>query len=236
LLPDYHAIKGSNGGYAFPLFDRRRGPTDANISAILLAGLTQAYGEPVSADDAFNSVLALLSATSFTRRFAGDLEDKFPHVVFPAAAEVFRQAVAIGQQIREVETFARAPEAQGQAFCRLVDQPTGNVVFSELENGEIALCVDGSGRISGIPPQVWDFSVSGYRPLPRWIEGRVGLPADLAFVRDLRDVAARVAELIHRFDEADLVLQATLANSLSREELGFAGAVPEPVEEEDGGD
>lgn len=60
--------------------------------------------------------------------------------------------------------------------------------------------------------------------LPRWIDGRVGLPADLAFVRELRDVAARIAELIHRFDEADLVLEATLADTLTREELGFAAA------------
>jgi hypothetical protein len=71
--------------------------------------------------------------------------------------------------------------------------------------------------------------------LPRWIEGRVGLPADIGFVRELRDVAARIAELIHRFDEADLVLEATLADTLTREELGFAAA-GEPAGDEDDGD
>ena len=156
--------------------------------------------------------------------------------MFPAAADVFKRAVTVGRQIREVEAFARVPQAQWQAFCRVLDQPTGNVVVSELEDGEIALCADGSGRISGIPLEVWDFSVSGYRVLPRWIEGRVGLPADLALVRELRDVAARIDELIHHFDEGDLVLQDTLANSLTREELGLTGTVPEPMEEEDGGD
>jgi hypothetical protein len=77
---------------------------------------------------------------------------------------------------------------------------------------------------------VWNFSVSGYRVLPRWIEGRAGLPANLAFVRELRDVAARIAELIHRFEEADLVLNATLADTLTREELGFPA--PAQAEEE----
>jgi hypothetical protein len=79
---------------------------------------------------------------------------------------------------------------------------------------------------------VWDFSVSGYRVLPRWIDGRLGLPANIAFVRELRDIAARIAELIHRFDEADLVLEATLADTLTREELGFAAAAA-PAENED---
>ncbi len=80
------------------------------------------------------------------------------------------------------------------------------------------------------PDAVWSFAVSGYRVLPRWIEGRKGLPADLAFIRELRDVAARIAELIHRFDEADLVLNDTLADTLTREELGFPAAEGEAAD------
>ena len=49
---------------------------------------------------------------------------------------------------------------------------------------------------------------------------------------DLRDVAVRIAELIHRFDEADLVLNDTLADTLTRAELGF----PAPAEGGDAAD
>jgi hypothetical protein len=149
---------------------------------------------------------------------------------------VFLDAARIGAEIRQVETFERAPATRPAGFCRLERQPTGDVSPVDYQDGEIALCADGSGRITGIPQEVWSFAVSGYRVLPRWIEGRVGLPADLALIREFRDVAARIAELIHRFDEADLVLEATLANSLTREELGFADAEDEPAEEENGGD
>jgi hypothetical protein len=236
LLPDYHALKGSNGGYAFPLYDRRQGPAATNVSPLLVAGLSAAYGEAVEPQNVFDAILALLSATSYTRRFAEDLEDVFPHVAFPANHGVFCDAARIGAEIRQVEAFARAPAARPAGFCRLESQPTGDVSPVDYEDGEIALCADGSGRITGIPQEVWHFAVSGYRVLPRWIEGRVGLPADLALIRDLRDVAARIAELIHHFDEADLVLEATLANSLTREELGFAETEDEPAEEENGGD
>lgn len=236
LLPDYHALKGSNGGYAFPLFDRRQGPAATNVSPTLIAGLSAAYGEAVDPQDAFDVILALLSASSYTRRFAEDLEDVFPHVAFPADHAVFRDAARIGAEIRQVEIFARAPAGRPAAFCRLESQPTGDVSPVDYEDGEIALCADGSGRITGIPQQVWSFAVSGYRVLPRWIEGRVGLPADLALIREFRDVAGRIAELIHHFDEADLVLEATLANSLTREELGFAETEDEPAEEENVGD
>lgn len=163
--------------------------------------------------------------------FAEDLEDVFPHIPFPADHAVLMRAVAVGAEIRAIEAFARPPAAQPIAFCRLMNEPSRDAAVAPVayRDGEIALCADGTGRITGIPAEVWGFTVSGYRVLPRWIDGRRGVPADLDLIREFRDVAARIAELIHRFDEADLVLADTLADTLSREELGFPA--PDPVAE-----
>lgn len=223
--PDRHAFRGSYGGYAFPLYDRRKGPNATNMSTILLTNLAESYGLQVSSEDAFDAILALLSAQSYTRRFAEDLEDVFPHVPFPADHGVLMQAVEIGREIRAVETFARPPGAAflTAAFCRLEAAPNGDDVIGSAvrRNDEVTLCPEGRGRFSGLPEEVWAFSVSGYRVLPRWIEGRRGQPANRALLREFRDVAGRIAELIHWFQRADLVLEAVLANTLTREELGF---------------
>jgi len=224
LLPDYHAFSG-RGGYAFPLYDRREGLNATNLSPTLLVALALAYGQSVPPEDVFDAILCLLSAASYTRRFAEDLEDVFPHVPFPADHAVFMDAVRLGREIRAVETFARDPEQQfrppslARQASPLSGAPVAPVSYAD---GEVTLCADGSGRLTGIPQAVWDFAVSGYRVLPRWIEGRVGQSADLAFIRSFRDLSARITELIHRFEEADLVLEATLAETLTREELGFA--------------
>jgi hypothetical protein len=233
LLPDYHSFRG-RGGYAFPLYDRRHGPETTNLSPALIQNLALAYGAPVSAPDLFDAILCLLSATSYTRRFAEDLEDVFPHIPFPARHDLFRRAVETGREIRAVETFARPPRPQTAGFCRLAAEPRGSVAAVTYDEGEITLCADGSGRITGIPRPVWAFAVSGYRLLPHWLEGRIGLPADLPFVRELRDIAARIAELIQRFDEADLVLVETLADTLTRADLRVAPAGAETVDERDG--
>lgn len=232
-LPDYHSFSG-RGGYAFPLYDRRAGPNATNIAPALLEGLTIAYGQPVTAPDMFDAILCLLSATSYTRRFAEDLEDTFPHIPFPADHAVFVRAVMLGREIRAIETFARVSEERFRpaTLARMENEPDGDVTAVTYADGAITLCANGSGRLTGISQPVWDFAVSGYRLLPRWIEGRVGLPATLALVRELRDVAARIAELIHRFDEADLVLADTLADTITCEDLGFADEPAQPVEEE----
>jgi Type ISP C-terminal specificity domain/N-6 DNA Methylase len=222
LLPDYHAFSG-RGGYAFPLYDRRPRVNGPNLSAALIESLGAAYGQPVVPEDVFDAILCLLSASSYTRRFAEDLEDTFPHVPFPAQHAAFEDAVRIGRNIRALETFAREPNAayRRPGFTRVVTQPRGTVASVEYIDGAITLCADGTGRITGIPGAVWVFSVSGYRVLPRWIESRVGRPAELNLVRELRDICSRIAELIDLFAEADTVLEATLRETLTRAALGF---------------
>jgi uncharacterized protein YjeT (DUF2065 family) len=219
-LPDYHAFRG-RGGYAFPLYDRRPNINVPNVSPGLVESLSAAYGIPVTAEDVFNAILCLLSAASYTLRFAEDLEDVFPHVPFPAHHAIFQNAVRVGREIRAVETFVRPPgEAYRRPdFVRVVSQPRGTVAQVEYTDGAITLCRDGTGRITGIPQEVWTFSVSGYRLAPRWLEARIGLPADLALVRELRDICGRLAELIDLFARADIVLENTLHETLTREVL-----------------
>lgn len=225
-MPDYHSFRGSYGGYAFPLYDHRPGYDPVNLNPALTDGLSLAYHASVTPEAAFDAILALLSATSYTLRFAEDLEDVFPHLPFPADRGVFEQAAKIGALIRDVETFARPPDPAfaPPTLARLETTPNRPLKASDWDDGELRLCADGSGRVTGIPKAVWEFSVSGYRVLPRWLTAREGVEIDDGFRKELQDIAGRINELIHRFDEADLVLEGALKHSLTRIELGLEPA------------
>jgi hypothetical protein len=174
----------------------------------------------------FDAILGLLSATSYTLRFAEDLEDVFPHVPFPASKEVFDRAAAVGKAIREVETFERAPDALylTSSTARIETTPRGKLAAigpGSWDAGNLVLCDDGTGKVSGVPAGVWVFSVSGYRVLQKWLAGREGISVDNAFITEFRDITGRINELIHLFDEADLVLRDALNHTLTRRELGL---------------
>jgi len=232
LLPDYHAFSG-RGGYAFPLRDHRPGHGPFNLSPALLTGLAAIYGAPVSAQDTFDAILTLLSATSYTLRFAEDLEDVFPHVPFPNDHALFLEAAALGQEIRAVETFARPPRPEflGRAAARIETEATGTLHATDWNEGELFLCADRTGRISGVSAAVWSFSVSGYRLLYRWLDARQGLAVDHALITSLRDVVGRIAELIDLFARADRLLECALGASLSRDALGLHEREPVIVDE-----
>lgn len=222
LLPDYHAFSG-RGGYAFPLRDNRPGHGPFNISPGLLAGLAASYGAPVSAEDAFDAMLALLSATSYTLRFAEDLEDVFPHVPFPSDRGLFLAAAELGREIRAVESFGRSPGHNflTRAVARVQTEATEILHATDWTDGELFLCANQTGRVSGISAAIWSFSVSGYRLLPRWLTARQGLAVDHALISAMRDVVGRIAALIDLFARADTLLIQILPATLTKNALGL---------------
>lgn len=229
--PDRHAFRGSYGGYAFPLYDRRPGHSPYNLKPELVTELSAAYARAVTPEQVFDAMLCLLSAASYTIRFAEDLEDAFPHVPFPADPEVFEEAAALGAEIRAVETFARKPGSKFiDGFAVLESDATGPLAAQDWDGGSLALCADGSGRLDHVPEAVWRFSVSGYRLLYRWLDARKGQPVDAALVTDVRDLVGRIAELIDLFGRADSVLARTLDSALSRAALGFESVEAEAAD------
>jgi hypothetical protein len=110
--------------------------------------------------------------------------------------------------------------------------PLAGIRPQDWNEGTFVLCKNGSGKVSGIPAKVWEFAVSGYPVLPRWLAWREGVDVDDAFLKEFRDITGRINELIHHFDEADLVLKVALNHSLTREELGLAPAPDEGADEQ----
>ena len=216
-------------------------------SPALLTGLTSVHGRLVSAKEVFDAIVALLSAPSYTRRFAWDLEETFAHIPFPAQADVFAEAVRVGSEIRLLETFARQPVEEfhqarmaGHATgVTLAVPPVGRAFLADGRgSGAVALQEDQSLRLVGVPEPVWHFAVSGYRVLPHWLAARNGEALNREFNHALLDVAWRIAELLHWFDSADQVLSRAVDAPLSIADLGLpltgadrANAVEEPGDE-----
>jgi len=221
-LPDYHALSG-RGGYALLLHDRRPLSHPVNLVPGLLEHLGTAHGAPPVPQEVFDSILCLLSARSYTLRFASDLEGDFPHIPFPRDAPVMARAAALGARIRALQTFAASPDPAHNTTT-VATAPGAETKLAagiSYDAGVITLGNDGSARIEGVPRAVWDFAVSGYALLPRWLAHRKGQKVDAALLDAVRDLVARIAQLITLMADADAVLADALSNALSRADLGL---------------
>jgi hypothetical protein len=227
-VPDQHAFRGSYGGWVFPFRHHAAEGTGYFLTPHLIPGLTASYGLPVEPQEAFYAILALLSASKYTTRFAYDLEDDFPHVPFPADPAAFRRATHIGARIRALQTFAEPPAPE---FCRArlvghaagrLDVPTPQRGFAAIAGiGQIALVSDRSLRIDNVSERAWQFSISGYLVLYRWLRARNGQEVNAALQRQILDIVARIEELLHLCDQADALMTTAGEGSLTRRQIGL---------------
>jgi hypothetical protein len=245
LKPDQHAFRGSYGGWVFPLHNHNPESRGHFLTPALVGGLAAVYGTAVAPQDVFDAILALLSASTYTTRFAFDLEDDFPHVPFPADPDVFAAAAEVGARIRALEGFTDAPGAEfrtarlaGHASGATLDVPTPQRAFVAAGPvGTVGLLADRSLMIADVPQRVWDFSVSGYQVLYRWLRARKGEgitgARGAALLREALDVVWRITELLALFDRADAVLGNALAAPLTRADLDLPSR-RQQIEPEDG--
>ena len=146
----------------------------------------------------------------------------FPHVPFPAQYETFAGAARLGSDIQAVQTFARpAAGLVDPAFVRLETAPTPGACLSagQPDGRRLTLCADGTGQVDGLPVALWDFEVSGYPVLRRWLEGRKNQVIDLALFDAFRDVCAQLVELADLYAHADTILTDALDAPLTRRAL-----------------
>ena len=228
-LPDYHAFSG-RGGYAFPLYDRRGGPTNTNLNPVLLTALAEAYGEAQAPQAVFDAILGLLSAASYTAALPKILRTLSPTSPSPPIPP---SSLRLQPSARASANWKPLPRmsirVQGQELLpphQRTHRPGRHHQLCRWRSSALRRWLGPHDRPARSRVELHRQRL----PRPASLDRGAARPARRRCVEEFRDIAARIHELIQRFSEADLVLSAVLADTLTREELGF----PAPTTEADG--
>jgi len=186
LIPDLHSFRGSFGGkHVIPLWRDAAG-TEVNITAGLLTYLTQVYEMPVTPEDFLSYCYAILSCPEYTRRFAEDLTTSSPRVPLTIDSTLFNSGVELGRRLIYLHTYGDrfAPEGQRLGFifkgrARAVRPILGTVdeYPNEFSWDEATKTLHvGEGTFAPITRDVWEFEISGFRPVRSWLGYRMRKP------------------------------------------------------------
>lgn len=184
--PDMHHFRGSFGGKdILPLF-RDRGAIRPNLPANLLETLAQRYDQRVEPEDIAAYVYALLAHPGYEERFREALATPGPRVPITSDAELFNEAADFGRRLLWLHTYAqrfrdpaagrgsRIPAVSGLAWTEAVTQipesPKSVTYFPDTRVLQVA-----DGEVGGVPPEVWDFTVSDLRVVERWLGARTAI-------------------------------------------------------------
>ncbi|MFP3990272.1 type ISP restriction/modification enzyme [Streptomyces sp. E11-3] len=226
LLPEGRSPAGRPGRIR-PLY-RRPGGIEPNLVPGLLRLVGERLGAAVTAEQLLTWTLATVRPTAAGCR-----------VPLPADPDIWAHGVELGHRLLwlQLRTGER-PKLPGgrRPYVRapLTDRP-GELLY---DRDEEALLI-GEGRISPVPPEAWDFHVSGVRVLELWFERRT-TPAEPGTLEALRPAAwpqawtsellelitvlALLAELRPRQEE----LAVAVEGGITAAELHRAGVLPPP--------
>ena len=245
-LPDLDFFRGSFGAkHVIPLY-RDAAATEPNVTSGLLKLLSDTYGFPVSAEDLAAYVYALLGGQSYTRRFWNELETPGPRVPLTRDGALFKCAAEAGRQLIHLHTY-------GERFGDGGGIPDGEVsqsgmVGDTMPDAKVPDLYDeqqreirvGDAVWSPVPPEVWEFEVSGLKVVQSWLgyrmktrSGKKSSPLDnirperwsAETTRELTHLLRILEETLRREPELSALLDEVVAG-----ELFTANELPQPTE------
>ena len=188
-VPDKHHFRGSYGGKdVIPLY--RDASKTPNADPGLLTAITEAHraadpaAKEVTVERLFAYAFGVLAGADYRERFADGLATPGPRVPITADPTVFERVVAHGTRLIGLQTFGERFDHSQLPTSGIVWAPVPrrlpdgrpDVVFDRASE---TLCI-ADGLLTGVPPQVWDFSVSGMAVVGKWLEKRMVAPAGRA--------------------------------------------------------
>lgn len=187
LVPDLHHYAG-RGGRTFALW-RDAAATLPNVPIATENALALTYGHPVSAADVMAYIAAVAAQPGYIARFQADLKRPGLRIPVTADAALFSEAAALGREVIWLHTFGerfadpaagrpagppRLPDKRKPEYARegAIASDPDNMPDSIEYDASLRRLRVGNGYIDNVPPEVWNYEVSGKNVLRQWFSYR----------------------------------------------------------------
>lgn len=213
LLPEQHAFNGRGAKAVFPLWLPGGGQPDDGVTVVYgrrsnLSDRTLKWAMQVFIDDpwesAYNYILAVLSAPSYSRMMWATLESEWPRVPLSQNTSLCRTGAILGASLQMIWESSLPPQG-----IKWAGHGTGPLGRASHAQGIIAF--DNGRTLEGVSAKAWNFQVSGYRVLPNWFAARTHWQATPAQAVKAQHAVAAVTRLIERGPDLDHLLALLLA-------------------------
>ncbi|MXY51065.1 MAG: hypothetical protein F4Y86_00840 [Gammaproteobacteria bacterium] len=210
-VTQHHTVSIKEVNYLFPLYlygsgvpkngipDRRVNlalPFLETLGSTIGLEFSSTRGEGTAADDVFNYIYAVLHSSGYRRRFASFLKSDYPRVPLPRNIAVFRDLVTLGRRLADFhamkvlgETLPEFPFKKANVLTR--------VRYAPPSGGDLGrVWLNASEYFDGITPEVWSFTIGGYRPAEKWLKDRKGHALSADDIVHYKKIIAALTETI----------------------------------------
>lgn len=177
-VPDLHHFSGRGSKNIIPLY-RRDDSGIPNVTLKLLEVMGERFGMKICPEDLLTYLYAMGGTAAFSERFVDELSEASGPVHVPLTSDLvlFKQAVTLGRDLLWWHTWgerfthdgtSQLPAGQAQQITQIDGMPDKYSYISDTCELQV-----GTGRFSPVSREIWDFRVSGFQVLYKWLGYRM---------------------------------------------------------------
>ena len=190
-------------------YDVRRANLNRNFIRELEAKLKLRFVETGKGDlkktfgpeDVFHYIYAIFHAPTYRERYAEFLKSDFPRVPLTSRKPLFKKLTSFGEELVALHLM-ESPRLDG--FITAYNVPGDNLIekVRYVDNRKRAY-INKEQFFDGVPQDVWEFHVGGYRVCEKWLKDRKG--GKLAFddIRHYQRMVVALNETIRLMQDID---------------------------------
>ena len=182
FVPDIDFFCKRGGKDVIPLW-RDSAATESNITPGLLDLLCTEYGSTIAVQDMFAYAYAVLATPHYVECFSEELTVPGPRLPLTRDKALFDEAAQLGRELIHLHTYGErfmpkggkaghVPQGSARLQVAIPDTPAGYPEDYAYEPATQTLRV-GTGEISGVARDVFEFSVSGLDVVKSWLGYRM---------------------------------------------------------------
>ena len=227
-IVDFRTTLSNKGGsYFFPLYtypletlaagstvrepNLNHGFVEAIGSAIHLDFTSDDLGNLDTAfglEDVFNYIYAVLHSPEYRHRYADFLKSDFPRVPLPDNSALFADLGRIGKHLVSLHLMEVEGTDAHVTSPNTENKQVEKVRYTSPKGGSPGrVSINGQQYFEGLEPEIWAFTMGGYRPAEKWLKDRKNRTLSDEDIDHYRKIIAALAETRRLMIEIDNIIK-----------------------------
>jgi predicted helicase len=152
-------------------------------------------------EDVFHYIYAIFHAPAYRERYSEFLKSDFPRVPLTSRKPHFKKLASFGEELVALHLM-ESPKLDG--FITAYTVPGDNLIEKvRYVDNRKRVYINKEQFFDGVPQDVWEFHVGGYRVCEKWLKDRKGRKLAFDDIRHYQRIVVALNETIRLMQDID---------------------------------
>ncbi len=183
------------------LFTTKAEPKTPNIKKEVIDLLSSSYKNPVSPEEIFYYIYAVLYSNIYRQKYLEFLKIDFPKIPFTSEYELFKKFSELGKELTDLHLLKNP--LLNNTSSRFEGKNDGFVKNPRYNERERKIYINDNQYFTNVLPEIWNYYIGGYQVLLKWLKDRKDKPLSSEEVNHYIRIIEAIRQTIKIQEEID---------------------------------